>query len=102
MMSFQSFLSMTMAEQFQKYKDILDREKEEFKKQLEREVSTFLILFEWIKEGKCLNLDGVRTFVVNFKNINGCHLCFWNFEIYNLLPHNLLSTICFLECYYRD
>ena len=35
-----------MAEEFQKYKNILDREKEEFRWQLEREVSTFLVLLE--------------------------------------------------------
>ena len=31
-----------MAEEFQKYKSILDREQEEFKQQLKREVSAFL------------------------------------------------------------
>ena len=46
-----------MAEEFRKYKDILDREREEFRHQLEREVSAFLIFlsrqkgamskFEW-------------------------------------------------------
>ena len=31
-----------MAEEFEKYKSILDREQEEFKQQLKREVSAFL------------------------------------------------------------
>ena len=31
-----------MAEEFEKYKGILDREWEEFRKELKREVSTFL------------------------------------------------------------
>ena len=37
---------LKMAEEFQKYKDILKREQEEFRKQFEREVSTlkFLLL----------------------------------------------------------
>ena len=49
MMSFQLFLCGTvheMAEEFQKYKNILDREKEEFRHQLQREVSTFLVFFK--------------------------------------------------------
>ena len=38
-----------MAKELQKYKDILKREQEEFKKQLEREVSTsgFLLIRKW-------------------------------------------------------
>ena len=37
-----------MAEEFRKYKDILDRERKEFRHQLEREVSAFLIfLSRW-------------------------------------------------------
>ena len=31
-----------MAEEFKKYKSVLDREREEFKQELKREVSTFL------------------------------------------------------------
>ena len=47
MMSFPFQLSVwqdvfIMAEEFQKYKNILDQEREEFKQQLEREVSAFL------------------------------------------------------------
>ena len=41
-----SILKEKMAEELQKYKDILKREQEEFNKQLEREVSTsrFLLI----------------------------------------------------------
>ena len=35
-------MQLIMAEEFEKYKGILDRECEEFRQQLEREVSAFL------------------------------------------------------------
>ena len=65
MMSFQLFLHGTvceMAEEFQKYKNILDREKEEFRHQLQREVSS-----------------EIRIIVANFENIIARHLFFLKF-----------------------
>ena len=44
-----------MAEELQKYKDILKREWEEFKKQLEREVSTLRFLLFQSKIDSILN-----------------------------------------------
>ena len=43
-----------MAEEFEKYKGILDREWEEFRQQLKREVSTFLS-FQVDREKQYLN-----------------------------------------------
>ena len=44
-----------MADELQKYKDILKREWEEFKKQLVREVSTSKFLLFWMKIDSILN-----------------------------------------------
>ena len=50
-----------MAEELQKYKDILKREREEFKRQLVREVSTSKLLFILIeKMNSILNLNEIE------------------------------------------
>ena len=49
-----------MAEELQKYKDILKREREEFKKQLKREVSTSKFLLFRLK------IDNIEIFVTVF------------------------------------
>ena len=47
-------VQLIMAEEFEKYKGILDRECDEFRQQLEREVSTFLP-FQIDREKQYLN-----------------------------------------------
>ena len=47
-------MQLFMAEEFEKYKGILARECEEFRQQLEREVSTFLS-FQIDRENRYLN-----------------------------------------------
>ena len=53
-----------MAEEFQKFKDILAREQKEFREEMEREVSDFLA-FQLVKEKR--DLEWVQLdFVMNF------------------------------------
>ena len=54
-----------MAEEFQKYKNILDWEWEEFKRQLEREVSASWF-FQIDSEKQGFKLNRVGIFVTNF------------------------------------
>ena len=69
----------TMAEEFKKYKSILDREWEEFKQQLKREVSTFLSF----QVDKRSNIGTKRNwnFVTNFASV----IIYFFFEIHGLL-----------------
>ena len=63
-----------MSEEFKKYEDLLGREKEEFRKQLEREVSS--LSFGMIKKTvkMFLILNRIRAFTANLENPNGRHL----------------------------
>ena len=57
-----------MAEEFQKYKDILDREKKEFKKQLLREVSTSWFFLNRSSK-QYFELNEIGIFVTNLAKI---------------------------------
>ena len=57
-----------MAEELQKYKDILDWERKQFKRQLEREVSTSWF-FQIDQRNKILKLNGVRIFATNLAKV---------------------------------
>ena len=61
------YMLLTMAEEFKKYKSILDREWEEFQQQLQREVTAFLSF----QVGKRSNI-GTKcnwNFVMNFASV---------------------------------
>ena len=55
-----------MAEELQKYKDILKREREEFKRQLVREVSTSKLLFILIKNEQYFEFIQDWNFIMVF------------------------------------
>ena len=68
-----------MVEEFKKYKSILDREQEEFKQQLKREVSVFLSF----QVDKRSNIGTKRNwnFVTNFASV----IIYFFFKIHGLL-----------------
>ena len=66
-----------MAEEFEKYKSILDRKQEEFKQQLKREVSAFLSF--QIDQRSNIGTEHSWDFVTNFASV----IIF--FEIHDLL-----------------
>ena len=57
-----------MVEEFQKYKDILDQEKQEFKKQLLREVSTSWFFLNGSSK-QYFELNEIGIFVTNLAKI---------------------------------
>ena len=59
---------LNMAEEFQKYKDILDWEKKEFKKQLLREVSTSWFFLNRSSK-QYFELNEIGIFVTNLAKI---------------------------------
>ena len=61
-------VSFNMAEEFQKYKDILDWEKKEFKKQLQREVSASWFFLNRSRK-QYFELNGIGIFITNLTKI---------------------------------
>ena len=72
----------TMAEEFEKYKSILDREWEEFKQQLKREVSTFLSF--QIDKRSNIGTKCSWNFVTNFASVIIYLFFFLKFVVYSL------------------
>ena len=71
-----------MAEEFKKYKSILDREWEEFKQQLKREVSVFLSF--QVDQRSNIGTKCNWNFVTSFASVIIYFFFFLNFVVYSL------------------